>query len=182
MGMVALFLGVCGVSCQKDKDPQGQADDPRLQRPYCNDPQAVNYNWDFPGVPDNSLCFYPTEVFEGRYSFEDTQYYSAEYFPKGVESYTLELEASDQTRMVLKGFCSSGQGFTLRASRFYRATLDSMVLDSLSLGGQLFCGTKDTLSGYIQYLEGEPAAIQVRFRQGTDTNAIFHTGTAYRLP
>ncbi len=160
----------------------GDPDDPRLQRPYCNDPEAVNYNWDFPGVPDNSLCYYPTEVFVGRYAFEDTQYYSSDYVPKGVESYTLELEAIDRTRMVLKGFCADDQGFALKAGRFFRASLDSLVLDSLTIGGQFFCQSLDTLSGYVQYLGGDPAGIQIRFRQGTDTNVVFHTGTAYRLP
>ena len=36
-------------SCSKYTDDPGETD-PRLSRKYCNDPEAVNYNRDFPGT------------------------------------------------------------------------------------------------------------------------------------
>ncbi len=177
------FGALIFMACQKAPQDTADPEDPRLQQPYCNDPEAVNYNWDFPGRPDNSVCYYPTDVFAGRYQFEDTLYYSSEYIPMGTRTYTLELEAQGRSNMLLKGFCDDGKAFTMKAGRFFRATLDSLSLaDSLMLGGQFFCSTQDTLSGYILYRSEEPEGIRIQFRQGTDTNAIFHTGTAWRLP
>src|ERR1043165_6289024 len=67
---LALVMGFA-FSCKKWQDPAPK-EDPRLTRPYCNDPEAVNYNWDFPGKPDNSVCFYPSDLFAGTYTFWDT--------------------------------------------------------------------------------------------------------------
>src|SRR5579872_3418748 len=71
--IVIFFLmlteGVC--SCSKYKDTKATAD-PRLTNPYCNDTNAVNYNWGFPGKPDSTVCFYPTDVFKGIYTFNDS--------------------------------------------------------------------------------------------------------------
>src|SRR5262245_8926779 len=60
-------------SCEKWEDTPGKSD-PRLERKYCNDPEAVNYNRDFPGTADNSVCYYPSDAFSGRYSFIDSIY------------------------------------------------------------------------------------------------------------
>src|ERR1043165_5567011 len=67
---LALVMGFA-FSCKKWQDPAPK-EDPRLTRHYCNDPSAVNYNWDFPGKPDNSVCFYPADLFAGTYMFYDT--------------------------------------------------------------------------------------------------------------
>lgn len=34
-------------SCEKWKDPNPDVDPRITERKYCNDPEAINYNWDF---------------------------------------------------------------------------------------------------------------------------------------
>src|SRR5947208_3141374 len=74
MALGVLFL--ISASCKKYTDQPGKSD-PRLARKYCNDPSAVNYNRDFPGTEDNSICYYPTDVFKGQYTFTDSIYSGA---------------------------------------------------------------------------------------------------------
>src|SRR5438132_180001 len=60
-------------ACKKYVDEPGKSD-PRLSRKYCNDPEAVNFNRDFPGTADNSVCFFPSDAFKGTYTFTDSIY------------------------------------------------------------------------------------------------------------
>lgn len=73
-----IFLGalLLLISCEKWQDSKADSD-PRLQdRKYCNDPDAVNFNWGFPGVPDSTKCIFPTDLYVGTYSFTDSIYSS----------------------------------------------------------------------------------------------------------
>ena len=61
------------LACTKWADTQ-KPSDPRLTQKYCNDPFAVNYNWGFPGLPDNSTCIFPSDLYVGTYLFHDSIY------------------------------------------------------------------------------------------------------------
>jgi len=67
--IIACLSSILG--CTKWTDTQN-ASDPRLTQKYCNDPFAVNYNWGFPGIPDNSTCVFPSDVYVGTYVFHDS--------------------------------------------------------------------------------------------------------------
>ncbi|OJW79875.1 MAG: hypothetical protein BGO69_13640 [Bacteroidetes bacterium 46-16] len=165
------------LSCKKSNTSTPDSDS-RLDRPYCNDPEAVNYNWAFPGTPDNSICFYPTEVFSSAYAFNDSV-----YFKDGTFLYdtplTLHLYALDKTKLVMTGFCGAGSTDTLwlTADRFYRAQLDTTIEN-----GQALCNIKDTVTGNIIQSMSDSSTLKVNFTVVSDSdNVYFHRGTALKL-
>ena len=138
MRNLALILLVLLSACKPYEDPQ-PIDDPRLNNPYCNDPAAVNYNWNFPGVPDNSVCFYPSEVFEGNYVWYDTVL-DNNLLPISWDSTNITLTKVDTTSLQLTGKC--GYTLNLTAGRFLAITIDSIIGN-----GQEFCRMGDTIVG-----------------------------------
>jgi outer membrane protein assembly factor BamB len=149
--------------------------DPRLSRVYCNDPEAVNYNWNFPGTPDNTTCFYPTEVFNKAYTFNDSVYFSDGTF-LFTKSYTLHFYALDKEKLAIVGFCTSGDSLRLTADRFYHAQLDST-----NDAGQQLCRVQDTVSGTIIQNKVDSALLQINFTVLSDTGLTYHRGTAVKL-
>src|SRR4051812_10618768 len=71
---VILLLLALFMACKKDADPSAPRPGALDTTFYCNDPDAVNYNWGFPGTPDNSKCYYPSDIYAGTYSFTDSVY------------------------------------------------------------------------------------------------------------
>ena len=69
--VISVFSILMFFSCKKYKDPS-PITDPRIKNHYCNDPSAVNSNWDFPGIADNTVCIYPSDIFEGNFKLYDT--------------------------------------------------------------------------------------------------------------
>lgn len=167
----ALCLGA--LSCKKYEDKPGP-DDPRLTRPYCNDPEAVNYNWDFPGKPDNTVCRYPSDIFAGRYAFTDSVYNSANSLVL-QRQYTLDLVARSRSQMALLGFCGPTDTVRMTATRFFRATVDTTIE-----GGQPFCRPLDTLSGYITRTAADERRLKFFFAVVSDTGLTYHRGTAVK--
>jgi len=170
-----LLLGAW--SCAKWKDP-APTTDPRLTNPYCNDPNAVNYNWGFPGKPDNSVCFYPTDLFAGRYLFVDSIYLSSDLTYLGTLTETLFVSKVSQTKLSITGFCSSGNTLTFTADKTYTATLDTLVGDSITARGQIMCRAKDTVNGAITKDRIVDSLLHVSFQVVSDTNVTTHTGSA----
>jgi len=180
--ILILLLTCLSLSCNKWVDPK-PVTDPRLTNPYCNDPTAVNYNWGFPGKPDNTVCFYPTDMFAGRFLFIDS-IYSESGLNFGNFLYaltdTLSVTTLSHTKMTIAGFCSTGSIMKLTALTF-TATVDTTVGDTLTTTqGQLLCRTKDTVYGTIFYSRTD-SLLHINFQVMSDTGLSSHVGKARKL-
>ncbi len=120
-----IILGMSIPSCKKYQDPD-PIDDPRLDTSYfCNDLLAVNYNWGFPGTPDNSLCIYPTSGFEGDYRVEDSVYNSGDSLLY-ADAYTdVRIDALNKSYVSLKNYCPA-DSLLLLCTRFLQITTDTI--------------------------------------------------------
>jgi hypothetical protein len=173
-----LFGGLlAGFQACKPTDYSAAAPDTLNTRFYCNDPAAVNYNWGFPGRPDNSLCFYPSDAFAGRYNYTDSI-----YLPDGGldsaasgRTYVLNLRVLDRQRFSLAGFCAGGDSLRLTATRFFRATIDTTLSN-----GQLFCRTQDSVLGTLTRTLVDTTRVRIELQIVSDTGRTVHRGTAYR--
>ena len=133
-----LFILLLAAACKPYKDPD-PITDPRLVTPYCNDPAAINFNWDFPGVPDNSVCFYPSDVFEGNYIWRDSVI-NEDFVVLSYDSTFVTLTKIDTTSLSLTGKC--GADIRLSATKFL-----NIIIDSIDGDGQKFCNATDTIIG-----------------------------------
>ncbi len=173
---LVLFFG----ACQKWTDPPPKTD-PRLDSPYCNDPAAVNYNWGFPGRPDDSVCYYPADMYKGTYVFKDSIYLSNNVF-----SYTynnadtfLYMYSLSKNKMGVVGFCPNGDTLYFTVDRGLHATVDT----GLNLGiGQMFCSIADTASGTIalDITDSSNRRYIVNIIVASDTGTNFHRGFAIK--
>jgi hypothetical protein len=172
-----LFCAGLIISCAKYKDPK-PISDPRLTKHYCNDPTAVNYNWDFPGVPDNAVCFYPTDVFAGKYLFRDSVRIKSGYLFIHADSFILTINRLSPTKMSVFGFCSNGDSLLLTANPTFQASVDTTVGDSITAYGQFFCSQRDTVNGTI--IENRiDSVLTINFEVASDTGVTtLHIGTA----
>ena len=163
-------------SCKKYQDPPPTTD-PRLTNHYCNDPLAVNYNWGFPGIPDNTKCFYPTDLFAGTYSFVDSVYDATQTYFLFADSLILTFKALSDTQISVSGFCS-GAGNLRMTARSYVASMDSIIGDTLTPArGQQWCRLQDTVSGTITDNTID-TTLHVYLQIISDTGITFHTGRA----
>ncbi len=172
IGLV-LFLFAC-----KQEENKYNATDPRLQnRPFCNDPEAVNYNWDFPGKADPSVCFFPSDLFRGRFVFRDSVYDNDGYADSAAwREYTIHIIPQGKNALRIEGFCATA--LTLTAPRVgFRATLDTNAVS-----GQIFCRPQDTVSGFLLRNYADSTHLQIQFSVRSDTSIRTHRGTAYRQP
>ena len=133
------FIILLVAACKPYKDPD-PITDPRLQNSsYCNDPAAINYNWGFPGIPDNSLCIFPTDVFEGNYVWRDSVI-DENGDVLAFDSVFATVSKLDTTRLNINGRC--GYDLKLTADKFL-----GIVIDSIDGNGQKFCQASDTIIG-----------------------------------
>lgn len=169
------------MACSKgfDGDPNAYVD---LSNSYCNDPQAVNYNWNFPGTADSTVCFYPRDVFEGTYLLTDT-IFSGDYDINDIKTMTVRLIARDVKHLGFVGFCSNDT-LDFTADRFFKATADTTITpDSIVLNGQLSCRVIDTLTGFITNIDkamGKGTTIRINLTVASDTGLNYHIGTAIK--
>jgi hypothetical protein len=161
--------------CKKYADQPGARTDPRFDRLYCNVPEAVNYNWNFPGTPDSTgtVCFYPSDVFRGSFLYTDSIYNGLNVFVR-QETKTLSIVALTRTDIGILGFCPA-LSLPFTANRNLRADADSTMPT-----GQLLCRNKDTLSGYIYRVIDDTMHIQFALRVSSDTGVYFHRGSALK--
>ncbi len=166
------------ISCKKWVDP-APTTDPRLTTHYCNDQNAVNYNWGFPGVPDNTICFYPTDLFKGSYNFTDSVRITASNYFTYARSGILNIYAISQTKILVIGFCG---GDTLRLTAVgYTAYVDSILGDSTTIGrGQKLCRIQDTASGSITNSRVD-TLLHITFDVISDTGRTTHTAIAKKI-
>ena len=169
-------------SCAKWKDP-APVTDPRLINPYCNDPDAVNYNRGFPGKPDNSVCFYPTDIFKGVYLFKDSVYRDTLFISADSFYLTIEPQKGSRTKMLVTGMCAGSTPLTMTAGASFVATLDTTVGDTTTLVlGQYMCRTQDTIAGTITKPVTDTnvqfPTLLIYFKVASDTGATMHIGKA----
>ncbi len=160
--------------CKKYKDPAPIQDDRLDDKKYCNDPAAVNYNWDFPGTPDNTVCIYPAQLFKGNYLYVDTLL-STEGAVVLTDTFPIQIVQIDSTHLTLSGFCPTTT-HSAKANRFFSFTIDSLLGN-----GQVFCNGKDTIAGGgSKYGIGDTSTIQFNYTLQTDTGMTTHKGTAFK--
>ena len=169
LAFILLFTG----ACKKYEDPDPFTDS-RIKNKYCNIPSAINYNWDFPGIADNSTCIFPAQIYKGSYLFHDTITNNlGEFISK--DSFYITLLQVDSTRLTISGFCGNDQ-YLAKATRFFKFTLDSLVGN-----GQVYCNNKDTIAGGGSKIGiQDTTSIQMIYQLQTDTGVVFHKGTAFK--
>ncbi|GAA4464569.1 hypothetical protein GCM10023093_15160 [Nemorincola caseinilytica] len=173
-----LLAAIVALSCKKWVDP-APVDDPRITNPYCNDPEAVNYNWGFPGKPDNTVCFYPSDVFAGRYKVHDTV--SKDDLFISADSMMMTIVKLSNRDIRLEGLCPSGTALLATAGAQYNATLDTTVGDSLTLyPGQFFCRHQDTVTGVLYRDKVDSSLMYMEFSVRSDTGTTRHKARAIK--
>lgn len=174
IALLALFY-----ACAK-KEPFDTATAEQFADKYCNDPIAINYNHGFPGTADNSICVYPTDVFQGSFTLKDS-IYDADFNLDTILDYTVTFKTISLTKTRLSGFCINGDTVRLTADRYYRAAVDSTMLpDSSMVEGHVFCRGVDTIRGNITKYEGDTAKIRINFIIASDTGINYHIGTGIK--
>ncbi len=133
-----LFILLFAAACKPYQDPD-PITDPRINNPYCNVPSAINYNWGFPGIPDNSTCIYAADLFQGNYIWRDT-IRDGNGAAISFDSVFATVTKIDSNRLNISGRC--GYDLKLTADRFL-----NIVIDSLDGNGQKFCSPTDTIIG-----------------------------------
>lgn len=172
LGFFILFMVTFACSCKKYKDTP-PITDPRINNPYCNDPAAVNYNWGFPGIPDNSVCIYPADIFTGNYIFRDSVYNTNNTIAYR-DTFALQISKADSTKIFITGFCGVLQ-IQAKANRYYSFNIDSLVSK-----GQVFCNTTDTISGKGEINFLGDSLLKFNYQILTDSGFIYHTGSALK--
>lgn len=167
-------------ACKKYQDPKGNRD-PRLDSTvYCNDPEAVNFNWGFPGTPDSSICYYPADIYEGIYLFTDSIYNSDNSLDsaRSVTTLTLQLLALDKQRFAVVGFCGGSDTLYFTAERVsLNASVDTLVAQL----GQFLCRQQDTIYGDLsRNITDTTGDILIDLIVRSDTGVNFHRGKAYK--
>ncbi len=141
---ILLLILISLVSCEKYKDPE-PIDDPRLDTNFfCNDLDAVNYNWGFPGTPDESICIFPSDVLEGDYIVADSIYSSGDSFLSATTYPTVRLDILSKTYLSMKNYCPS-DSIRLLCDRYLIISSDTVAghyydvcgLDSFHLRGKM---------------------------------------------
>ncbi len=181
---LALFAITAYIASCTKPDTVANVDDERLNRPYCNDPEAINYNWDFPGKPDNSKCFYPIDVMGGSYVFTDS-ILDADFKKDTVLVFPIQVFSinGSKVKLGMTGFCSA-ETLRLSADRFYKAFLDSATVSfngfDNKIGGQYLCRQKDTVSGYVEKSQTDNTKLSIFFTVASDTGLSYHKGVAIK--
>ena len=179
LGLLLLLAGSLP-SCKRWQGPAPQ-DKPQISNPYCNDPDAVNYNWGFPGKPDNSVCYYASDLFQGTYLLHDTIYDPNSELFLAADSMLVTIAKTDKKKISLNGFCPSGQKLLFTTQAAYLASADTTVGDSLTIHpGQIFCRTQDTVTGTLTRDKVDSSLIYVSFTVVNDTGTTIHVGRARR--
>ena len=169
MGMLSLL------ACNKWVDPPPK--NANLTNPYCNDPNAVNYDWGFPGRPDDSVCFYPCDLFRGKFIYIDSIYLPNGYFAR-TQTDTLTIFALTLNKLGILGFCGAGDTMFISSYTPFVATIDTTLLPLTGTAGQQLCRTVDTVSGTFTRDQVDTSFIHINFTEVSDTGTTTHMGTA----
>lgn len=169
---LVLLLFLLLASCSKWQDKPGPQVD--LSRKYCNLPDAINYNYDFPGTEDSSVCIFPAQPFAGQYSYSDSLYMGTNPVVNG-DTFNFNITQVSRSGMHINAFCGA-RSLSFTANRYYRATADTTITGYY---GQLLCRDQDTLTGSMVYKAAD-SSLQIEFTVVSDTGVVVHRGTAYK--
>lgn len=184
IGLFAVAALVNVMACSKYKDPPETGLDDRLGTHYCNDPRSVNYNWGFPGIPDNDICIYPIDSFLGTWLFTDSMSrQDGDSFI--VQIRTLRFTATEDTaltHLAIYGLCDDDvTPVYVTANQYSVAYVDTLFEEG---AGQLFCNSADTLTGFINLSTDTAVApsgtMIFNLTVSTNEGIIFHRGTAIK--
>jgi hypothetical protein len=179
--LAAIVPAVLFYACKKYEDPArpdiGNGLDGRY---YCNDPIAINYNWNFPGHPDNTKCIYPVDSFLGTWAFKDYV-----LLPNGDTDAVVDrmltfvsTEDSIERHLAVTGWCTGNTPFYLTATKYGKAEVDTLPGGS---PGQFLCVTTDTLNGKFlksAYQSGDSMKVDLSV---SDVDGIkYHKGIAIK--
>jgi len=179
--LLMLVTAVAFYACKKYEDPANAEVDPRLAERgyYCNDPRAVNYNWNFPAVENNAICIYPVDSFTGTWVFHDTVYLQ-NGDTESVQLKQLVFTATEdtaKTHLAVSGWCGGNTPFNVTATKYGRADVDTFPGGPF---GQYLCAQTDTLNGYFNKNTGDPNTMKVDFTINNQDGIKYHRGTAVR--
>ena len=179
LSVILVLLSAWGLySCQKYHDPKA-VNDPRLTNPYCNDIAAINYDWGFPGRPDNSICYYAPDLFKGVYELDDSVFLKTDNIFVRADTFEMTINRVSKTKMSLFGFCGNGDSLMLTANISYLATLDTTLIDSMTIMGQPLCTIGDTVNGTINMNRINDSILYINFLVSSDTGVMTrHIGIA----
>jgi hypothetical protein len=157
-------IAINATACKPYKDPAPK--DLGLTNPYCNNPFAVNFNWGFPGKPDNTVCIFPAQVFAGNYKLYDsiTSNNASTIFN---DSALVSLAQLNDSTLTLSNHCV-GNNYVVRATK----TLQFYV-DSTTLLGAPFCNG-DTIAGNARKLNIDDSIITYTYDLNNNGTTIKH--------
>jgi len=166
-------------ACTKNTDKKGPDISDQLNRKYCNIPRAVNYNWNFPGIEDNSTCFFATDFYEGSWMFVDTVKSRDETVIRiDTLGFDLRKMAQDTTyqKMTMTGWCGT-EALTINVDRFYLARTDSFDNNQ---GWQKICGNRDSVLVEMRKSLLDTTQLTIHIIQYLPDSVLYHSGTGIR--
>ncbi len=175
-----VVLGIFAfASCTKGEDTASPDISDLLTNRYCNNPNAVNYNWNFPGIEDNATCFFSYYFYEGDWIFIDTIRRSDSSIV-GVETYYLNFEKiipdTSESLMAMSGWCSSAS-LIIHVDRFYFARTDSFDNNG---GWQKMCSNSDSIFVQMRKDIVDTTALDINIQEVKNNETFFHRGKGKR--
>lgn len=177
--LIAVLSAVVLFACSKYKDPPPAGYDDRLTKPYCNDSKAVNYNWGFPGIPDNSVCIYAVDSFTGNWIFKDTVLLPNNDIAEIVDRNITFTPTEDTIKihLAVTGWCGGNVPFYITANKYGRADVDSIPA---GVPGQLLCVSTDTLNGFFNKRIYGPDTMKIELTITNAAGTRYHKGVAIK--
>lgn len=166
-------------SCLKADDPPPAKPNPNLTNHYCNNPNAINYNWGFPGIPDSTVCVFPDDLFKGQWVLTDSIFHADSTF-NYAETQTLNFlptEDSSRSHLKITGFCGNTSFLLATADKYGNAVIDSM---NSTTAGQFLCSPNDTAIGEFQIIQPGRDSMQIQLTV-TGLSGGYHKGIAKKL-
>lgn len=176
----AILMALLGVGCSTYTDPEKPDIEDELQNKYCNIPTAVNYNWNFPGKEDNSICFYSWDLYEGSWQFIYDVYAANNNIDKLfsdtiILSFSKNVADTTKASMQVSGWCASGS-MNILIDRFYIAKTDTMPN---GFNYQIVC--LDTLSGTLEKNILDTATLSLKMAVNSPNGQFNYIGVGTKL-
>ena len=179
VSILALMVVIIA-SCSKYQDKKGPAFTGTNH--YCNDATAANYNWGFPGIPDNTVCIYPSDLYVGKYIFQDYISLLSNGLPILVDTFTLTFYRLSSSKLAVLGFCANGDSLFLTAAPTFIASVDTTEGDSVTNWGQKLCSIGDTINGTFTKDRIFDSLMYLNLQVASDTGVVtVHIGTAKKV-
>lgn len=166
------------IACNKNNGQTKPDVDDQLNRPYCNDPIAINYNDSFPGVPDNSTCIYPEDKFIGSWQVTDSTFKMDSTF-LSADSRTItivSLGESSKDKLKINRWNTCATPLFITANKFGKANIDNLLSSD---SGQVLC--IDTMVGYFQLTDTNESVMRISINAKSDISNYFHKAIATKL-